>query len=361
MIAALPRNISLHREVLIRYLNIVLLVVLAGGYISYIIVGIIRQTAPYDYGLIVRGTQTFCHQPDVFQYGPAQDNYYPAPLYTSLCLPLQLAPVLLQVLWQLLPLILVIWLSRGQAVALLFLPFADHALLGQSTWLVLPLYMLAARECLDRPPRAWHGLLLPLAIIKPHVAFAAAIWLIYRWRRFPRVLAVGAVSAALIYLPAFFMRPNWLLEWLAHRRGLETWLGVASAARIPFRLGSDSMLLIGLFAVVVGLLIYSLLRWKRGRLTFYDWLLLFCLSNLLIVNYDLIILLPFVLARRRLRALVLVINLFAWLVTLNLLGHEHTYNPMGVSLLIPLILVAERLLTAPHSYTGQLQQNQIDD
>lgn len=287
--------------------------------IAFIIVSF-QTFPPYDYGLLMRGADSFCYTPSQFVYGRLYDNYYPAPFYTTFCVPLRLAPDLLRLLWIAVPFALVVVLSGWRAGV-----FASPALfilflLGQSTWLLLPLYILGVRYSEGARVRAWHGVLLGLAVLKPHIALPAALYLLWHWRRHRWALVWAVVSVLVITLPSFLIMPDWPIKWLSNTRGFEP-INLASIAFLP-RNGLDlppipstgTQMLVWLFCGAIAYALYRLLLWRRGRVTWYDLVLIYFLTLPLTNDYDLVVLLPFIGDRPRRLLLSNTAGILAWII-----------------------------------------------
>lgn len=318
--ARLPRTL--------RLLNILFAVLAVGLVLAFLIVSFVVDTPPFDYALLMRGADIYCFQNEIFTFGTDWRTFYPAPFYTTFCLPYRYTEPLLRALWVLIPAFAALWLARGRAGAAVYPPLFILILLGQSSWLLLPAFYLAARDevRLRRTPDDshlpapwWHGLALAPAVFKPHIAFLAVIYLLYRWwrQRSPAFYA-GIAAMLLISLPAFIIRPLWPLEWLPSGRGFEP-VNLASIAFVPvqalalgFAPGPVGQGIVYAFCLGVAAVLYGLLRWRRGRLTLYDAMLIFFFVNPFLNDYDLIVLLPFIVQSRRRLLIALVGGVLSW-------------------------------------------------
>jgi len=329
--------------------NMLGLMVGLGFLVSFGIVSLyIRQDLPYDYAQLMIGAERFCYQTDSFIYD--ERWLYPAPFYTSFCIPQHHLPQILFWLWMIVPFLLVIWIGGQRSAIVVYPPLVLHLVLGQSTWVLLPLYMLAERLSRDDSQRVplWYGIILGLAVLKPHIAFAAWVWIVWRWRERWLLLLTGAISSLVILLPSFFMRPNWLFEWLANGRDYRP-ISMANIALIPvelFQLGLDQaayissgsgQLIIWGTGLMTAAALYFLIHRRRGKLELYDWVLIFCFSNPLMHDYDLIILLPFLGNRPQRLLLAVTAGIFVWIYA-QMTGN---YN---VSLIITGVLILARVM-----------------
>jgi hypothetical protein len=223
-------------------------------------------------------------------------------------------------------------------------------LLGQSSGWLLLLYVLVAHVQQKGQIRWWHGFLIVPAVFKPHIALPAVLYLLYQGRKQYRFLFTAAFSLAVALLPAFLIMPNWLAAWLPNGRGFEP-NSLASLARVPIRLfeihfaasTAEQALVWGICGLSAAFF-YVLLRWRRGTLAVYDWLLLFCLCLPLINDYDLVILLPFIARRPRLLLIASLAGIPVWLYVVfsgYALGNLGLYNG---SLLISWTLLIVRIV-----------------
>jgi len=279
-------------------INRFLVAVLFAGYLSFLLISLLVGRPPYDYFLTMQGTVDYCLHQNIFRYGLEQNNYYPAPFYVAFCLPMRYAEPLLRSIFVLLPPLLALWMARGRAWVLLYPPLLALIHIGQSSWLLLPMYLATAQVQSRREIPPWLGLIFLPAMFKPHIAFPAALWLLFHWRGQARLWFVALVGALSLIMPAFLLRPTWVQEWLSNTRPLEQ--TVTSIAAIPIRLGYENNLLFVLgFCAGVALLLYALLRQRRGKLAAYDWMLLYFFCSPFIIYYDLYLLLPFIAPYRR--------------------------------------------------------------
>jgi len=330
-------------------LNTLLIVIGVGLLLSYVGLSLtIADAYPYDYGILLSGTQAFCQPELAFEYNSLW--LYPAPFYSTMCLPLGLSPPLTLVLWMLIPFFLVLILSGRRGLILLFPPFFIHMLLGQSTWLLLPLFAYAVWID-DKQVRWWHGILGALVVFKPHIGGLALVWLLYHHRRRIGFVLTSIISIILVLIPAFVMLPSWLFDWLGNGRSFKL-VSMANIGVIPVNLLgvgvdaenalasapalSDQLIIYG-FGAICAIILLVLLYWRRGTLTWYDWVLVFCLANPLIHDYDLIILIPFIgLFPFRLK--------LAMLVAIPVWAYAMVTGMYHASILITIVLLMSRLI-----------------
>ncbi len=342
----------------LRLVNLALVALLVGLVIAFVVISFAVEKPPYDYWLLMNGANLFCFDQAAFRYGLDLHIYYPAPFYTTFCLPYHYAEPLLRWVWMLAPVLLTLWLARGRAAALAYPPLGVLLLIGQSSWLIIPAYIIGARDHMDRRVPWWYGLVMALGVFKPHVALPVWACLAWRWwrRREWAALIAWATGVIVLMLPAFLLRPGWLLEWLPNGRGFEP-VNLASVALIPVQLagmgfapGPEALAVVWGFCLLVGVAGYTLLRRRRGRLTLYDWALLFFFVSPVLNDYDLVVLLPFVAQRRRRLLLALTAGIVTWLFAM-MSGAVSAHARWSMSLLVTLALLALRLwrVDAAHS------------
>ncbi len=135
------------------------------------------------------------------------------PLYTVIWLftPL-LAGDWTRAVWVLAPvLFLFLALGRKAVVLLLFYPLLVHLRYGQvDGWLILPLWFLLRNTETLAPMSA------AAFLFKPQAAWALVAYRLIQWakQRAWRNLSLALGLALLLTLPSFWMRPDWLREWL---------------------------------------------------------------------------------------------------------------------------------------------------
>jgi hypothetical protein len=338
----------------LRRVNLVLAALLVGLVLAYVVVSFAVDMPPYDYWLLMNSADYFCFQQEAFVFGTTLRAFYPAPFYTTFCVPYHFAEPILRIVWMIAPIGLALWLARGRAAVLVYPPLAVLTLLGQSSWLLLPAFMVAAQDRDDRSVPGWWGLLLVPGVFKPHVILPIWVWLGWRWlrRREWRALAFWGAGVALTVVPAFMIRPTWVIDWLPNGRGFEP-VNLASLAMIPVQLfgmgfapGAAAQLMVYGTALVLGGAIYGWLRWRRGQLALYDWVLVFFLVSPFLNDYDLVVLLPFIANHRRRLPLALAAGLIAWVFAM-LSGAVSPHYRFSMSLLITLALLVDRLWHVP--------------
>ena len=333
----------------VRTINLILVALLGALVIAFVIMSFMVGSQPYDYYLLMRGADMFCFEPESFAFGRALHIHYPASFYSTFCLPYHFFEPVLRWVWMLAPILLLLWLARGRAAALVYPPLGVLLLIGQSSWLLLPPFMVGAFQRDDQVVPWWQGAVMALGVFKPHIAAPVWLWLAWDWwkRRQWSALMAWLVTVLIIVLPSFVIRPTWLLEWLPNGRGFEP-VNLASVAQVPVVLGqiayapgTGAMLLTYGFCGLMGVLVYGLLRWRRGKLGLYDWVLLFFFVSPLVNDYDLLVLFPFIAQSRRRLLLALAAGLLSWVFAM--LSHATTGARWSMSILVTLALLVLRL------------------
>jgi hypothetical protein len=318
--------------------------ILLGFYMAFILVSLSLGKPPFDYFIVATGAADYCVNNSEFQYGTVagnQGNFYPAPFYIALCLPVLYAEPLLRFLFVMLPLVLALKITNWRALSLVFPPLISMVMLGQNSWMLLPLFIAAHQTENDDQVAWWYGLVFVLASFKPHIALPAGLWLLSKWWKQPQVLLTAAVGWLLLAIPAFVLRPTWLQEWLGNYGAYRQ--QVTSMALFLVRGGfADNRPVVLMFSVVVGALLYAILKIRRKQLQFYDWALIYFFSSPFVIYYDMVLLLPFIAVSRRRFYLAMTAGIVA------LLYAAMTNLAWEMCIVITLALVFERVLRTEH-------------
>ncbi|MBI4769121.1 MAG: DUF2029 domain-containing protein [Chloroflexi bacterium] len=177
--------------------------------------------------------------------------YYPLPVAYFFAL-LGLLPFepALGLWWALQLAALIAVARRATGFWLFFPPVIQLFLSGNMDLLMLGLLRLA-----------WGGSAAALALssLKPQLGLLLTPYLLWRWRRDRRKLAIFAGTLALVYSPFFALRPGWVGEWLAHRRPL--WEAMSRAPTVFGLVGSGRGWVWAALALAAGLGVWS---WRVG-------------------------------------------------------------------------------------------------
>ena len=200
-------------------------------YIAYIAFVIRANQGPVDYETFMRIGRALLEGGELY----GENSYYPLPyvgvfaLFSLLPRPLSMA------IWLGGPVLVALAVDRFRPSALLFAPVFSHFAGGQSSVFAL-LGFFVYRRKLD-PSSTLGGVFLALTALKPQLAivpvgYALVVWIraFRETRQVPRQSLSFLLTVGLIYLPAFILRPAWLLEWLSVPRPL---FGRALSGAVP--------------------------------------------------------------------------------------------------------------------------------
>lgn len=283
---------------------------LYGGYLLFIL-GNTRAAVDYE---------TFMSIGSRFRLGEpvwGENSFYPLPMVQVFAFFDALPRTLSVLIWHVVPVVIALVIARGRPWVLFFAPLFAHFLGGQTAVFGL-LGMAIYRRSMQS---ASAGFGLALLLLKPQLGIFPLLWAGWQWlglmrtqRRIPAQALVFAFSALLIYLPGFFIIQDWLTQWLGHARplalrGLSALLPRSLLMLFP----GGGALFWGLLIAASLLLLIWLVRILRGRLTFDSWMLWSYLVNPLILDYDLIQMIPLLNQRSLYRTAVLA-SLPLWLV-----------------------------------------------
>ena len=255
------------------------------------------------------------------------NTYYPMPYIGIFGLLALLPRWLAAILWMGVPVVLALVLFGPWTLA--YAPLFTH-FLGQTA----VFGMLALWALYRKPASRWTPVILAVATIKPQLAIVPVLWSLWRWwqeKNWKHALLFSA-SVALIWLPWFLLRPNWITEWLSYPRPLSLRAITAIVPRVLLlsrlpAVATWSILLL-LTAVVIFLL--------RGRLTLKTWVLLWFILCPLVHDYDLVQLLP-LLDTRHERIAAIAASIPMWLVIL--FDYNSTSAWIVTGLIAPVVLL----------------------
>lgn len=190
-------------------------------YLAYVAFVIVADQGPVDFetlmsigGRLVSGLPVY-----------AENSYYPLP-YVGIFALFNLMPrAVSMAVWLMAPVIIALVITGYRPHGLLFAPVFSHFAGGQSSVFGL-LGFFGYRWNLD-PSRYAGGFFLALTCLKPQLGIVPVAYAAYRWlehyrvnSEIPRQAIAFFGLSGLIYLPAFLLRPTWLVEWLSVPRPL---------------------------------------------------------------------------------------------------------------------------------------------
>jgi len=193
-----------------------LLILFYGSYLAFII---IKDQGPIDYETFMRIGSRLVHGQEVY----GENSYYPMP-YVMVFAGLSLLPrPVSMTIWFLAPILLGLWIMKGSPAFLLFAPTLSHFTGGQSAFFGLA--GLWGYRKYQQAHQKTGGVFLGLSLIKPQLGVLPLIWAVGQWWQFwkrekklPSQMIAFLVTTALIYLPGFFLIPDWPLRWLQSPR-----------------------------------------------------------------------------------------------------------------------------------------------
>ncbi len=280
----------------VAWIRLTLTLLLSAIYLGYLVFVIAGNRGPVDYETFMRlGTQ-LAHGAKVY----GENSFYPLP-YVGVFAAFSLMPRPVSLaLWLGGPVLLALVIARFRPWALAFAPVFSHFVGGQSSVVGL-LGFFGYRTNLD-PSSYLGGVYLSLTCLKPQLAIVPVGFAAWTWfrsfrsdGRIPRQFLGFAVALAVLYLPAFILRPTWLHSWLSVPRPV---FGRAISGAIPRLLlvvGSPGAPAYWAMWLVLSVVVVALAWRLKGRSHPLDVLVLlgFIISPL-VHDYDLIQILPLV-------------------------------------------------------------------
>lgn len=308
-------------------------------YIGYLLFISLNNRPPIDYITFMQIGQRYLNGESIWLFG----SYYPLPYVMIFAwfstLP---APVSIFV-WHLIPMLVILYISKGKLWPLLFGPVLDHFIGGQSVvFAMLGLYLYRQHH------KDWRGGLgLALMLMKPNLALLPLVWAGFQWlrelkqqRRISLQIPAFAGLTALIFLPAFLVMPDWVSEWMPTRRPivLRSEAGIIPRSIIIFngRPGEGAEFWVPLIILSL-LLLAAIWLVSRRRLNFDTFMLFNFIANPYVHDYDLLQMLPLLDTDWK-RKLAIVAALPTWLVIF--FAYDTDWAWIGVTLTAPVLLIA---------------------
>jgi len=222
-------------------------------------------------------------------------------------------------LWLLLPVLLALWVSDGKPCVLAYAPLFGHFVGGQSSVFGL-LGLWGYRRHVDVDDAAG-GVYLGVMLLKPQLGIVPLAYAAVRWwqairadKRVPRQTLAWLGTMGVLYLPSFFMMPDWPLRWLGSLRPL---FERAMSAFVPRTLllffDAPGTAYWSLLLVIAVLTFIGLRKFNRGVMSLELLVLWGFLVNPLMHDYDLIQLIP-LMEKRADRLAALLLSIPGWVV-----------------------------------------------
>lgn len=322
-----------------RIIKILLLAVFSLPYLLYLRYVIRIGQGPVDYETFMAIGHRLLTASQVY----GENSYYPLPFvmifafFRWLPYPLSIA------IWLLVPVILALWSTHWNPLVLLYAPLFAHFVGGQASVFGM-IGLWGYRKNVDK---AIGGVFLGLMLLKPQLgifplAFAMTRW----WQQFQDEKQVSGqvwtwVSAMLfLFLPSFFVMPDWPLRWLRTPRPLFERALAGFLPRTLLYFCDPHVAWYWLILVGLGIVAFILIWYRTRQSNKLDFLLMtsFIVSPL-VHDYDLIQLIPLLDDRRRRIAAVL-LSIPGWFVVLFAYANDKAWYLFS---LIPLGLLGVML------------------
>jgi hypothetical protein len=265
-------------------------------YLAYVGFVIAIDRGPIDFETFMSIGTRFAHGDEVY----IENSYYPLPYVAIFALFSLMPRPISMAVWMLGPVVLVLTVTRYRPYGLLFAPVFSHFAGGQSS--VFGLLGFYGYRANIRQPSYLGGIFLALTCLKPQLGLVPVGYAMFQWlstirsqRRIPKQALAFLTTLALMYLPAFILRPTWLVQWLSAPRPV---LGRAVSSAIPrlllFVTSPNTITYWLLWIFLSSLLVAITWRAKRTSATLDLLVLLSFIISPLMHDYDLIQVLPIV-------------------------------------------------------------------
>jgi hypothetical protein len=283
-------------------------------------------------------------------YGP--NSYYPLP-FVFLFAALSLLPKpIAMALWFFGPLAVILMASNWRPWVLLFAPVFAHFVGGQADiFAVLGLWGFNTNS------RGLSGAWLALTLLKPQLAVVPVTFAMVGWvlsirstRTFPKPLIQFLLTTAILFIPSFFLRPDWPIQWLKYPRPFFERAMSAVLPRTLLASGVPPSTAYWVTLILGGSLLLILIwRLARRRLTLALSVMWGFLVHPLVHDYDLVQMVP-ILATPRARLAAILSSLPGWLVILFMYGNDRAWY--AFSFIAPVVIAVmlkeiRSLLQAP--------------
>jgi hypothetical protein len=322
-----PKN---PRKLLIQTL---LILVFLSIYFGYAYVSIQMQSGPVDYETFMRIGDDFLQGKPVY----TENSFYPMPYVGVFSIFSQLPFSISFLIWVFVPVLFALIISDWSPLILLFAPLFGHFAGGQTAFFALAGFWGYRKN----QNAAWSGVWLALLLIKPQLAIATLLWVSWKWlqqiikeRKIPIQALVFLGSITLIFLPWFFVNPNWFSEWIGNPRSLRLRAMAAIFPRLTMYLNLSPIIFWGILGIITLFLLYLIIKTKKISL---DRVVLISFMVLPILHdYDLIQIIP-ILDNRKKRIVAVVSSIPLWVTILFAYNNDHAW--ITAALIAPILLV----------------------
>ena len=307
-------------------------------YISYLLFISLNNHPPVDYVTFMQIGQRYLNHQPIWEFG----SYYPLPYVMIFAWFSTLPPSLSIFLWHVIPMVVILMISRGRLWPLLLGPVIDHFIGGQSV-----VFVLVGVTIYRSHQKDWiGGFGLALLLMKPNLAIFPLAWAGIQWlqelrtrRRISSQVWAFVGLSALIFLPSFLVMPDWLSTWTPTRRPIDMrpLAGILPRSLVILEgkqgTGPDFWVPLVLIALVLFIALWFA---NRRKLSFDVYMLFSFIVNPYIHDYDLLQLLPFLDTSWK-RQLAIVTSIPTWLVIF--FAYDNDFAWIAVAFTVPILLV----------------------
>lgn len=316
-------------------------------YVLYLAFLLSSESHPIDYRTFIQLGHSLLVGGPVY----GENSYYPLPTVMLFAGLASLPEWLGLLVWFGLPVFLALAISGWSPWTLLFGPLFAHFVGGQASIFGL-LALWGYRQHRDLAS-ARGGFWLALGLLKPQLVIFPGLYALYQWLKqahsgqgLPRQAVGFLAGAALIVLPAFWLSPGWLGEWLAAPRPLfeRALAGILPRGLLALFSAHSAVYWLALAGLAL-LLLAGLRRWLAAGKGLKNWMLWSFMVNPLLHDYDLVQLIPLLDGRRE-RLLAALVSAPGWLVIFTQYDNDAAW--LAFTFIVPAFLLVNRLWPSGH-------------
>lgn len=268
----------------------------------------------------------------------APNSYYPLPFVFLFAILSLLPRPIAMAIWFFGPLAAILMAANWRPWVLLFAPVFAHFVGGQADiFAVLGLWGFSTNA------RGLAGAWLALTLLKPQLALVPVAYAGVRWvltiratRTTPKELKQFLLFAAILFVPSFFLRPDWPIRWLSYPRPLFERAMSGFVPRTLLTSGVHPSAAYWLILILsASLLLFLVWRIARRRLTLALTVAWGFVVNPLVHDYDLVQMVP-VLGTPREQVAAILSSIPGWLVIIFMYGNDKAW--FALSFIAPVLL-----------------------
>jgi len=304
-------------------------------------------TGPVDFETFLRIGARFASGQN--PYG--SNSYYPLP-FVLLFAGLSLLPKpLAMAIWFFAPLAVILMAANWRPWVLLFAPTFAHFVGGQADiFAVLGLWGFITNA------RGAAGAWLALTLIKPQLGIVPVTYALVDWlstmrktRSLPKPLFPFFLTTMILFVPSFFLMPDWPIQWLRYPRPLFERAMSGLVPRTLLASGLPASTAYWLILVLAASLLL-LLVWKlaRRRLTLALSVVWGFIVNPLVHDYDLVQMVP-VLDTSKERTAAILASVPGWFVIFFLYADDKAWYFFSLISLVVLAVMLKEIRHMPHA------------